>query len=251
MKKTRMIAILLSVIVMIILAMVLLPQTGSMDAEIEATEKVVVAAKEIPAYSVITAEMLTYEEYPESKVHPSALKTIEDAVGTTALNNISAREVLLSNHILKAEDISPKLSLDIKKGMRAATLRVDSVTGVSNLLRVGDFVDVVAVFENIRDDSDVVNIKEQLGEYVSVTALQNIEILALDQARVSAPSTAEGVYEYATVTLSVTPKDAEILDLCVNEGAVYLVLRGEDDHEIVAVDPVRVGQLIFGTEGLE
>ena len=313
MKKTRMIAILLAVIVMIILAMILLPKTDKDEAEAEPTEKLVTAAVDIPAYTVITEEMLTYEEYPVSKVHPSAEKKAEDVVGATALGNISAQEVILSNHILQAEDVSPQLSLDIEKGMCAATLSVDTVTGISNLLRVGDFVDVVSVSENMNtednaeddtaavketvkeavketvketvngtvnvtvkettkdavkesavepvedetdsaqtdDQPDVDDAEKKQGKYVSTIILQNIKILALDQARISAPLTSDGVYEYSTVTLSVTPADAEKLYLCVNEGTVYLILRGEADDEVIEVSPVRIGQVLVDAEELQ
>ncbi len=244
MKRTRILALLLAVVVMIMMAIILLPKESANETPVEEAKKTVVVAKQaIPAYAEITADMVETVEYPESAVAPNAVLELENAIGCRTLVEISAQEILMSNHLLKADDIAGGLALLLDDGMRAMSVRVDSVTGVSNLLKVGNKVDVIVVLtapkEENKANDDLVD-----EETVAKMLLENIEIVALDTALIGNSVDDDGNPYYTTVTLAVTPQDAVSLALSCYEGTVYLIERPQNDEESVTTSPVRIDDIV-------
>lgn len=246
MKRTRILALLLAVVVMIMMAIVLLPQSTDEAPQEEAKKTVIVAKQPIPIYTEITAEMLEAVEYPESAVAPNAVLDLESAVGCTTLVEISAQEVLMSNHLLKADDIVGGLALLLEDGMRAMSVRVDDVTGVSNLLKVGNKVDVIVVLDAPKeeDEADDEDDDTQETEVVATMLLENIEIVALNTALIGNPVDDDGYPSYTTVTLAVTPQDAVSLAFACHEGTVYLIERPQNDDTLVDPTAVRVENIV-------
>jgi pilus assembly protein CpaB len=110
----------------------------------------------------------------------------------------------------------------IPRGMRAITIQVNEFTGVAGLLTPGCRVDVLS---SLRDEGG------QLS--VTRTVAQNVEVRAVGQ-RVSA-ATADPADPNAalpmsqSVTLLVTPAQAEMLQLVSTGGTPWLVLRNATD----------------------
>lgn len=228
MKRKKILALLLTAVVIVIAALFLLPQGTGKSSK----KTVVVANQTIPAYAEITEEMLTTAEYPEDDVPENAVMEIENAVGCKTLVEISTKEMLMSNHLIAGEDVSGGLSLLLDDGMRAMSVLVDEVTGVSNLLKVGNKVDVIAVLPNVNNDM------------VSKMLLENIEIVALDTTLMGNPVNADGTPYYTTVTLAVKPQDAVKLALCSNQGTVYLMERPQNDAVSVPTTQVKVENIV-------
>lgn len=224
MKRTKILALLLTAVVIIIAAIFLLPQGAGKSSK----KTVVVANQTIPAYAEITEEMLTTAEYSDDDVPENAVMEIENAVGCKTLVEISTKEMLMSNHLIAGEDVSGGLSLLLDDGMRAMSVLVDEVTGVSNLLKVGNKVDVIAVLPNVNNDM------------VSKMLLENIEIVALDTTLMGNPVDADGAPYYTTVTLAVKPQDAVKLALCSSQGTVYLMERPQNDAVSVPTTQIKV-----------
>lgn len=241
MKRTRILALLLAVVVMIMMAIVVLPKNTAEEAPAEEKKTVIVAKQLIPVYTVITEEMLETVEYPVSVVPANAITDMEAAVGNTTLSEISAKEILMSNHLLKAEDVSGGLALVLEDGMRAMSVRVDNVTGVSNLLKVGNHIDVIVVLNAPVENDDENN---NDSEVVSTMLLQNIEVVALDTLLIGNPVDDEGNPCYTTVTLSVTPQNAVELAYACQEGTVYLIGRPQNDEENIETTSVRVKDIV-------
>ncbi len=243
MKRTRILALLLAVVVMIMMAIILLPKEASNEPVEEAKKTVVVAKQTIPAYAEITEDMVETMEYPQSAVAPNAVLELENAIGCRTLVEISAQELLMSNHLLKAEDITGGLALLLDDGMRAISVSVDSVTGVSNLLKVGNKVDVIVVL-NAPNDGNNANNGNANEESVAKMLLENIEVVALDTALIGNSLDDDGNPYYTTVTLAVTPQDAVNLALSCHEGTVYLIERPQNDNESVPTSPVRIDDIV-------
>ena len=243
MKRTRILALLLAVVVMIMMAIVLLSNESSNKPAEETMKTVVVAKQTIPAYTEITEDMVETIEYPESAVAPNAVLELENAIGCKTLVEISAQEVLMSNHLLKAEDTEGGLALLLDNGMRAMSVSVDSVTGVSNLLKVGNKVDVIVVL-NAPEGDEYTNDGSASYESSAKMLLENIEIVALDTTLTGTPLDSDGNPYYSTVTLAVTPPDAVSLALSCHEGTVYLIERPQNDNESVATSSIRVGNIV-------
>lgn len=242
MKRTRILAALFAVLVMIIMAISFLPQEQANEKQ-DVMKTILVAKLEIPAYTILTEEMLDYAEFPENSVPEQAVSSMEDAVGKTTLTAINEKEMLLNSHLLDTGDTAGGLALLLDDGMRAISMKVDAVTGVGNLLKVGNHVDVIVVYEELIERNNINEIRLE-SRYVSNMLLENIEVAALNTALFGAPLNAEGLPEYETVTLAVLPQDAVRLALAMHEGTVYLVQRPQNDEAYVETKPVRLTDFI-------
>ena len=184
---------------------------------------VVVAKTEIPLGEKITAEQLTLTPMPNASVPAGAFKSIDQVVGRVAIMPIGVLEQVTSLKLAPA-GIGAGLPAVIPEGYRAMTVRVDDVVGVSGFVMPGSFVDVVAV---------IVPATQQSGENagpISKTVLQNIKVLA-SGAKIDSPENQREPTSAKAVTLQVTPEQAEILVLAVNEGRLQLIMRNYSDQE--------------------
>jgi pilus assembly protein CpaB len=103
--------------------------------------------------------------------------------------------------------------------MRAVTVRVNDVAGAAGFVLPGLKVDVLVTGHPPTGDSNM-----------TTTVLQNVLVLSAGQAM---QSDARGTpVSVSTVTLLVTPNDAETLTLANGEGRIQLVLRNSSDEGI-------------------
>lgn len=207
-----------------LLAFYLLYSTASEIEKRSTPVQVLIATDYIPAGTPLNAGMVTKKQVPESFVSPSAIRDLKEISGLVPLVPISSGEQVLSNKFGTGEET---LSLSLNPGYRAFTLSVNETTGVGSLLRPGNHVDVLSRFEGDR-------------KVVSSFVLQDIKVIAVGQdlsgraSRNGSPNGENGAY--STVTLAVTPEQAETLFFLENH-PLRLVLRGANDDEIVAISP--------------
>ncbi len=121
---------------------------------------------------------------------------------------------------LGPEGETPGLVGRIPPGMRAVGVEVNEQTGVAGFVLPDHRVDVIQP----RTDSSLGNDRSR-GE----TILQNVLVLAAGQVS-SRPD--DKSIQVRTVTLAVTPTQAEILSAAKSKGAVTLALRGMEDKEV-------------------
>jgi pilus assembly protein CpaB len=104
---------------------------------------------------------------------------------------------------------------------------VTAVTGAAGFVLPGDFVDVMLTHDIRRDFSaggggNNPVIADALIRYTSETILHNIRVLAVDQDMSDLGATALVV---RTVTLEVTPREAQTLNVAMAMGDLNLALR--------------------------
>ena len=116
------------------------------------------------------------------------------------------------------------LSLLIEPSMRASSIEVDKVSGVSGFVLPGDRVDVILTVKRPGSAQDA----------VAKTILQNIEVLAAGE---KTQQKGDKVITVQAVTLLVDPEGAQDLALARSEGKLHLALRNPTDDEIATVDP--------------
>ncbi|RPI27751.1 MAG: Flp pilus assembly protein CpaB [Acidobacteria bacterium] len=130
---------------------------------------------------------------------------------------IGTGDILLFTHFDRA--IDGGLRERIPAGMRAMSISVSEAGSVGYFVQPGDRVDVMGTM----------NMQEQL---ITRTILEDVQVLAVgghEQPDSSAFHTREG---YSTVTLAVTPPQAEKLIFSRNllEDSMTLLLRRPDDR---------------------
>ena len=200
--------------------------------------EVLVASRYIPAGNFLNADMISKKMIPEAFISPSSIHDLREVDGLMNLVPISAGEQILSNKFVLAED---SLALSLAPGYRAYTLEVNESSGVGNLIRPGNHVDLLAKTENNKKET-------------TAFVFQNVQVLAVGQKmdwrknpKSNPGSTAsyenENNSSYSTVTLAVTPEQAEIL-MWLEGQALRLVLRAPHDAEIVSIPPQSEGEVM-------
>lgn len=193
---------------------------------------VVTAAVNIPERTALTVEMLVMKKIPTEAVLPTAIRSIDKAIGLFTDYTMETGEVLSSAKLRKQGEKNKGLTYFVPDGKRAFTVSVDAVSGVSGFIQPGDHVDVLAnmVFET-HDPTDKV-----LQIPTSMVVLDNVEVLA---AGTSIKVTETGVnVPYSTITLAVSPQDAVRLNFVAANGKIRMVLRSPLDKEDTKTTPV-------------
>ena len=208
----------------------------------EIISKKLVEVKKIPLRYVVTGYMVSFDKYQDYFVS----------------NQISKGEQITPVKFIKPSDIT--FSFEIPKGMVAISIPFNEVVGVSNLLTVGDRVNVIATFQaeqqqQAQQQNTLIDTSNQTADTsgtqsntvsngnegaivtgTTKTVLWNIEILyigakvtvdelsAENKGLLSSGGSSKEPVEIKTVTLAVTPEQAEKLVFSEELGTVWLAL---------------------------
>ena len=193
---------------------------------------VVVAAGDLPLGTRLERNHLRTLEWPADAVPAGAQTDPGAIVGALTLANLVANEPVLAGKVADRGGFHTLMALKIPEGMRAVSVRVNDVTGISGFVAPGTRVDVIAILSTKAVD----------GGQGAFTLLEDIEVLASAQEmdnRAAEPAVVN------TVTLLVTPAQAERLALANNSGTLQLALRGYHDRAAGSTSGVSVSQIAF------
>jgi pilus assembly protein CpaB len=202
---------------------------------------VIVTAMDIPRGGTITAYLITTRDYPKGLAPEGALIKSEDVIDRAVSIPLVKGEPVIDAK-LSPKGAGKGLAALVPKGMRAVTIQTPNVaTGVAGFVMPGNKVDILLT---VTDSGS----NDETGGGSTTTLLQNVEILAVDQ-RVDAPADNKvDVKELRSVTLLVTPRQANLLDLGQNKGTLRLSLRSRDDERDGGAQPVTLADLRFRQE---
>lgn len=193
--------------------------------KVEPTKEVVIARETIYPKTRITKEMIEVKELKEGSIPPSIYKDIKDVIGRIAKETIYGGEPVNERRL--ADDLYKKehLSYSIPKGYRAITLPYNLVMGVGGFIQPGDYVDVIGIYD--------INLSPK-QQVIAKIFLQNVQVLAVGGS--TEINTEKDKKEIKTITLAVTPKDAEKLTFTSERASLKLMLRsiGEGDFSDTA-----------------
>ena len=191
-------------------------------------KNVVITATDLTFGVKLDRAMLRTVHYPKESVPEGAFTSMDSVVGQTTKVFMSAREPVTA---IKLSSRGGGLSMLVRPSMRAASLEVNQVSGVSGFVLPGDRVDVLTTVDPRATTEDA----------VTRTVLQNIEVLAAGQKteqQDNKPITVQ------SVTLLVDPEGAETLALALHEGKIHLVLRNPEDQEVVSVASLSTREML-------
>ncbi|HEX3671183.1 MAG TPA: Flp pilus assembly protein CpaB [Candidatus Cybelea sp.] len=186
---------------------------------------VLIAAQEIEARSRIVDTMFTKEMRPAQSLEPDALSAPSQAVGSLALITIPAGSQLTSSSV--GTNVAFALPVRLQPGMRAVSIPVDRVKDVSGLIQPGDRVDVIAIPPSHNNGPPP----------KAVTIFRGVRVLAVGNA-LENPSATPSPQEQdaSTVTLEVTPHQADVLAWADTNATLRLALRSP--RESIRAEPV-------------
>jgi pilus assembly protein CpaB len=188
----------------------------------EPAKKVLVAKGNLPAGTFIKEEDLTWQKWPTDGVNENYLldgqADMDTVVGAVVRKGIVAGEPITEAQIARPGDRG-FLAAVLTPGMRAISIAVNEPSSVAGLIFPGDRLDVLLnlKFKNGENDS---------GAYeprTSETVLENVRLLATDRRLDDIEGEPKKV---KTITIEVTPKQAEMIKVAASMGDLHMSLRG-------------------------
>ncbi len=183
---------------------------------------VLVADKDLPAGAFIKGNLVTWQSWPDSQLHPSYLvkNKIDETrlFGSVVRRGMSAGQPISGGQIIKPGERG-FLAAVLRPGYRAVSMRVNATSSIAGLVFPGDRVDIILT-HSMKTDGP--------SRKVSETVLTNVRVLAIDQKtndQENAPKVGK------TATFEVTPKQAEMLSVLTDLGKLSLSLRSLAKNE--------------------
>lgn len=193
---------------------------------------VVVASRPLALGTPLTAQDLSLVTWPKADPLGDSFSRIQDCIGRSLITPVAKNEPILEGK-LAPKEAGIGLPAAIPVGMRAVSVRVDDVVGVSGFATPGTMVDVLAT-GNPQGGSDS----------VTRTVIQDVRVLAAGQA-VEQDKTGKP-HTVGVVTLLVTPKQADKLTMISTDSRIHLALRNTIDTKIIKSPPVFKTALLLG-----
>jgi pilus assembly protein CpaB len=202
------------------------------------TTKVAVASAPLTYGTDITPDKIRFVDFPNTSIPPGAFTNAQQLLPAgkrrVALMPIAVNEPILKDKI-SAEGQGASISALLPEGMRAATVRINDVSGVAGFIQPNDHVDVL-----------ITRMLGESGSQVTDVLLQNIRVIAMGQ---NAKDANGKPIPAKTATLEVNPIDAQKLALGEAAGSLSLVLRKPGEPNNPVVETVSINDLRYNMYG--
>ena len=200
----------------------------------EPTVAVVTMAADVARGDRILDSSLTVSRWPKSRVPADAVLDRDGTIGRVALVPLIAGQPIFQSFLAPVNAV-PGLASLVPEGMRAFTIRTPTIaSGVAGFVLPGNHVDVLLTVGGVTFHSTAT---------ITVTLLQSVEILAVDQSMDADEVPPSRTTQLKSVTLLVTPEQAAKLSLAQNGGTLELALRNPADHQPAETTPITVADL--------
>jgi len=186
---------------------------------------VLVAAVDLPAGSFVQPGNVRWQTWPDVDLPPSyfvkGVRSEEEAVGAVVRYALAAGQPLTDGGLVKPGERG-FLAAVLAPGMRAVSVPVDEASANAGLIFPGDRVDLVLAQSVGADGSE--GGPSGRARRAAETVLEDVRVLAMGR-RLKVGEGEEGAIQARTVTLEVTPADAERVALVTELGKLTLSLR--------------------------
>ena len=199
-------------------------------------ETIFVALEDIGMGEVVTAQMLRLEEWPKDKVPEMALTNMEDVEGRRARTKLYAGEPMLDNKLMAkgASDAGPDIL--IPPGYRAVPVKVDMVSGGSNMIRPGSRVDVLLFVPKSSGNGFTQSTVKTILQDIKVFAVNNV----VDMESGSDEGGSQSI-QATTISLLLTPEQTQQVTLASELGKLRLVMRSPEDDQVADIPEAKPG----------
>jgi pilus assembly protein CpaB len=207
-------------------------QKAPASAVTMATTKVVVAAADLDIGAELEEKDVRIVEWPASSVPQNVFNDPKDVIGRGLILPVIENEPFLPLK-LASKEAGSGLPPAIPPGLRAVSVRVDEVIGVSGYVTPGTRVDVVVTLSPTQQSQDM----------TAKVILTDVQVLAAG-TKIERDLKDDKPIAVSVVTLLVNPEEAERLTLAANEGKIQLALRNPLDRANPATTGVRPAMLL-------
>ena len=236
-------ALIISLVLTVVCAVVLLNYMRNLKVPTAERAKtaILVSVRDILPGEVIAAADVRSIEISADSVPEGIVLDKASIEGKYAKEAILLGEPFREKRLVKLEELS--LAYNLEDGYRAVSVFVNESNILSMQIMTGDYVDVIASWSLVTKGGDPVKLTK--------IVLQRVKVLAIGPNRIldeKAGTPKRDVYNLddmpKTVTLAVSPKDAEILVFNTVNSAYTLALRGKDDDKIDKTDGAIVTDML-------
>lgn len=193
-------------------------------------QNVILASVHLPIGTKIEAANLRQVAWPNAILPDGYFSTMQEVIGRVIKAEAFPGDAIIESKLAPAGSEGGFSSI-IPPGMRALTVEVNTYVGVGGFILPNTRVDVLVTVGSYTD-------KEEASTRI---ILENIKVLAVDQTfqrKGDDPVTVQ------TVTLLVTPDQAEKLVLASTEGKLQLTLRNDSDTAQLTTNGVQLKELV-------
>ncbi|MSQ00854.1 MAG: Flp pilus assembly protein CpaB [Myxococcales bacterium] len=211
------------------------------------TRDVVVASRDLlVGLPISEQDVVVVAVVPGAVPEETTFSRIEDVIGRTPRERILTSEPIRDERIARP-DAGIGLNAIVQPGKRAMTVAINTEDAVAGLLHPGNYVDIIVTISPEETSAST-------DKWVTDTILQSIRVLAVGgslndplgkpTAEKKGVTTADGRKVELkkkdgkdnaarrlkpSITLEVSPDEAEKLALAVAQGDIYVVLRSDID----------------------
>ncbi len=202
---------------------------------------VLVATANIPAHQQLNGTMVSVIMRPVTDVDPNAFSSPGDLSGDVALGPIPAGATITSSDVSKDETPT---GLNLMRGYRAISIPVDEVRDVSGLVQPGDKVDIIAVPPRVGNAMPTAS-----------TILRDVTVFAVGGqiAIIGGPTPQPGQAPQPmvphSITLEVTPEQADLLAMADMNTSLRLALRPKGDTTGTTSDILFASTPVYAQSG--
>lgn len=200
------------------------------DIPVISTKTVVVASQDLSIGAALKEDNLKMAEWPQDILPAGSYSTIEELIDRVIKTELRADEPILDYKLAPVGSASG-FSAIIPPGMRAVTVAVNVVIGVSGFILPNTRVDILATMSP--------SVKKE--DTSTKTILENVKVLAVDQ---TFEQEDDDPITVQSVTLLVTPEEAEKLALATDAGKLQLTLRNGADNSMAATSGIKLKELL-------
>jgi pilus assembly protein CpaB len=193
---------------------------------------VVVAKRDMGRGEPVAPDRFAVRSVPAEFVSSSAVRP--ERFGSFAGRKLSVTlkggEPLLS---VDVESAAVEFSSSVTNGNRGLTTEVDEVNSISGMLRPTDHIDLLVTARGTGASTTE----------TTFPLLTNVEVLATGQSTHKAEGS-EQMRTYTTITLQVSPQDAQRVIVAKSSGKLTAVLRNPEDAQAGTTTPMNINDLI-------
>jgi Flp pilus assembly protein CpaB len=203
----------------------------------------VVAANDMPAMTVLTADMVSQKKAPKSDAPSQCLGNSADAIGQTLAVPVKAGQAL-RKECFAPPGSGPRIASMLENGQRLVAVSLDESSAIEGSLYPGCMVNVFALLK-VRGKSG--------EETFSKTLLAKVEVWGIDRQLVSATPEEQAAQSAGgqkaptrsnrIITLVVSDKQAQALQLASRNGTIDLALCNPKDPTPVAEEVTLLSDL--------
>lgn len=207
----------------------------------------VVAARDVPAGHLLTAQDVRLESLPQRDVN--GYETVGKVIGKLTLEPIAAGTPLLTNHFPRLGQVAQGL----RPGERGVAIKVTEVIGVGGFVTPGDHVDVLLYLRGSKETGEITSAQIVLrdvrvlayGADAGATEAQpstfnkmtsGADGKTADTTRANKKEDVDKGKSSKSAILAVPEKDVARLMLADSSGHVRLALRGAEPPQAAAAN---------------